>query len=557
MKCNMGKIKNSRTQQWHGTCIAILLGMSLVGCSLRDSTLTATPGIGPGPTSQPIELTATTSAIQTQAVSATQTVVSNQSPVEKQQATQTAEGVLQATQTAVVSPQTTQTATVDENIPATVTNPELTSPIPAASIPLETIFGVEVDRIDPAVNLPLAKSAGARWIRRVAVPWKLVEPEEGRRDWNAIAGLESEFKVAVEQGFKLIIVARESPPFAQSIARSSCSPIKKEKLGAFTVFMHDLVVRYSQPPFNVRYWEIWNEPDIDPRLVDPDSLFGCWGDENDSFYGGGYYADMLRLIYPAMKQASPEAQVMVGGLLLDCDPRNPPAGKDCKPSLFLEGILRNGGGDYFDGVAFHAYDYYENPVRGDYHHPGWRASAATTGPVVGVKAQFLRETLFRYGHAKKFLMNTEMSLVCGRTGSEPQCLKAEFTDTKAAYVVQSYITSLIQGLRAAIWYTLSGWRGSGLLDEKLQPNMAYATYRFAAQQLQGITEIYELKTASGLRGYELRKRDARLWVIWSVDGAQHDLSLDSSPQAYFDYSGKQYTGGMTVLIGPMPIYLIW
>lgn len=34
-----------------------------------------------------------------------------------------------------------------------------------------------------------------------------------------------------------------------------------EKLGAFGDFMYATVQKYSQPPYNVKYWEMWNEPD--------------------------------------------------------------------------------------------------------------------------------------------------------------------------------------------------------------------------------------------------------------------------------------------------------
>jgi len=49
--------------------------------------------------------------------------------------------------------------------------------------------------------------------------------------------------------------------------------------------MSELVTRYSKPPFNIKYWEIGNEPDIDPSLIAPTEPFGCWGDQNDEFYG--------------------------------------------------------------------------------------------------------------------------------------------------------------------------------------------------------------------------------------------------------------------------------
>jgi hypothetical protein len=39
-------------------------------------------------------------------------------------------------------------------------------------------------------------------------------------------------------------------------------------------------------------------------------------------FGGEYYGNMLKIVYPAIKSADPQAQVLVGGLLLDCDPVN-------------------------------------------------------------------------------------------------------------------------------------------------------------------------------------------------------------------------------------------
>ncbi len=91
------------------------------------------------------------------------------------------------------------------------------------------------------------------------------------------------------------------------------------------------------------------------------SVFGCWGNPNDPYYGGGYYAELLKRAYPAAKAANPQAIVMNGGLLLDCDPRYPPPGKDCLPAQFLEGMLRNQGAAYFDILAFHGYPYYGTP----------------------------------------------------------------------------------------------------------------------------------------------------------------------------------------------------
>ena len=51
----------------------------------------------------------------------------------------------------------------------------------------------------------------------------------------------------------------------------------------------------------MHHWELGNEPDVDPDLVPPDSIFGCWGEISDrEYYGGKEYGNMLKLVYPAI-----------------------------------------------------------------------------------------------------------------------------------------------------------------------------------------------------------------------------------------------------------------
>src|SRR5450759_920104 len=103
---------------------------------------------------------------------------------------------------------------------------------------------------------------------------------------------------------------------------------------------------------------------------------------------------MLKTAYPAIKAASPSAQVLFGGLLMDCKPEI--CSDDVKNrSHFLEGALVNGAGDFFDGVSFHAYDYYQG-VLGQYSNSNWGAAWNTTGPVLLVKAAYLRQLLDQY-----------------------------------------------------------------------------------------------------------------------------------------------------------------
>jgi hypothetical protein len=159
------------------------------------------------------------------------------------------------------------------------------------------------------------------WMRPDPILWSSIEPRKGNETGEALLGLKGS-KTSRQTGVEAVVIVAGTPGWAGKVKGSKCGPIKAEELDSFAKFMSDLVSRYSAPPYAVRYWELWNEPDVDPS----DSYigtWGCWGDQDDPYFGGGYYAEMLKVVYPAVKAADPQAQLLVGGLLLGCDPRNP------------------------------------------------------------------------------------------------------------------------------------------------------------------------------------------------------------------------------------------
>jgi hypothetical protein len=287
-------------------------------------------------------------------------------------------------------------------------------PIATNHFPARTVFAMEVVPGVPTAYLDEFKATLPSWIRQNSLLWSAVEPTKGERDWAAVANLEQAIIETSSSNIGTILIIRSTPMWAQKISGAYCGPILEEELASFGQFLYDAVARYSQPPYNVKYWELWNEPEAPYSASSPNSSYGCWGDPDDTFYGGGYYAHMLQAVYPQIKAADPEAQVLIGGLLLDCDPRpgsNYCAawGHDERPPKFLEGILLNNGQNYFDGVSFHAYDYYyyPTPELGRYSNVLWGSSWDTTGPVALAKVDYLNELLAQYNVSGKFLMNTD------------------------------------------------------------------------------------------------------------------------------------------------------
>jgi hypothetical protein len=311
------------------------------------------------------------------------------------------------------------------------------------------------------------------------------------------------------------------------------------------------VQRYSKAPYNVHYWELGNEPDIDPGLVPPDSGFGCWGDQSDYYYGGGYYADMLKVVYPAIKSIDPQAKVLIGGLLLDCDPGDPDC-KDPKTARFLEGILLNGGGGYFDIVSFHGYPYFSNHLIVDENFDSWDQ----LGGVVLGKAKFLRDVMDRY-NVDKPLLHTEGSLLCPEWNLQ-DCNPPDeiYEDIKADYIVWLFTRAMANDFEGSIWFPLDGvgWRNAGLIGNVNDPNPAYYALKFMTEELRDAEYIGQGVDGS-LRVYAFQVTGKTVWVVWSVDAVAHQLTLPIGYTQVYDKFGNTVPVEGDVLDVKSPVYI--
>jgi hypothetical protein len=420
-------------------------------------------------------------------------------------------------------------------------------------------FGTESHRMDFQTHGELFEESGVQLIRHNALIWQKVEPEEGDRQWDAVGELEGMLAGASANGLSTILIVRGTPSWAQKVPGSGCGPITPEKMESFASFMMDAVNRYGGPPYNVKYWELGNEPDVDPSLVRPNSVFGCWGDNNDPYYGGGYYAEMLKVVYPAIKAADPEAKVLIGGLLLDCDPTNPPEGQICLPGNFLEGILNNGGGDYFDIVSFHGYIPYTGPAFGggglyyDQHLPKWEHRG---GGVAG-KIDYIQELLAKY-NLDKPIIHTEGSLICPEWNSS-QCNPPvdAFYEAQADYVVRLYVQNWADDLFGTIWYQFEGpgWRFGGLLDEDQNPRPSFEALSFLTVELSEAGYSGEVTQYESLVGHKFLKPDKQIWVVWSPDEVETQIQLPENLLVVFNKYGEDITPPGKDITVSCPIYL--
>jgi hypothetical protein len=425
--------------------------------------------------------------------------------------------------------------------------------------PAPSAFGLETWSYQPNTTGTILFNQGAfHWIRRNGLLWSDVEASQGTYNWGAdrVVSLEKDMLNAAGMAKQMILIVRSTPTWAQQVPGKACGPIQQEAIDDFADFMADVVQRYSLPPYNVLYYEIGNEIEAPTAGIPGDEIYGCWGDPNDPYFGGRYYADVLKQIYPKMKSVNPNVQVLLGGLLMDCDPVNPPAGKDCTISKYLEGILVNGGRDYFDAVSFHSYDYYEGGI-GRYSNGNWYSAWNTTGPTVTAKIGYIRNLLSQYSASDKPIYLTEVALLC-QDAYRSDCGSANFQRTKAHYIAQAYAVAIEQKVQAAIWYhQYDMWNHTGLMDVDDDPVYeAFYAGKFASKQVGAVRGAQNRSDASFFI-YDLDSTNGPLWLVWSKDGRTRDLTLNSTPAAAFDVFGNPVQVSARMEIGTAPIYIRW
>lgn len=408
-----------------------------------------------------------------------------------------------------------------------------------------SVFGLEMFRVEEARGLDLVVATNTQWTRRNGLPWRLVEPEEGKGyRWDApfVVALERELLNASRHNLNLILTIRSSPRWATAPYTADCAPINPAKVEAYTRFLAAAVARYSKPPFNVRYWEIGNEPDY---VSAQDSPFGCWGIPGDAYYGGEAYGRVLRAAAAAIKRANPEVKVLNGGLMLvrPYDPARP----DDTVGRFFEGMLRAGAGDAIDIVSFHAYIYYDPRQPGLSPRSDWRVD-------------YLRGLMRQYGVPEKPLIRTESAMLC-------PVITAACRWAQADFMARLYARSMRDGLLGNLWfiYDSDGFHSAALVDpgDGFLPRPAYFAYRQTATVLGGsgyIGPIVGLPPAA--EGYRFAKDEATIYVFWADEPAEVALPVSAAQRAEcYDRDGGRFAcarrdGRLTLPASSSPTFVV-
>jgi hypothetical protein len=173
-------------------------------------------------------------------------------------------------------------------------------------------------------SISLMQEAGVGWVR-LDFLWGDIEPEQGNFDF---AKYDRIVQLLKKKGIQILGILHYSTDWASACGSWNCPP-KDNKF--FIKYAGLVIQRYKD---QVKYWELWNEPDSPTYWKEQDSLKS--------------YCVLLKEFYIAAKQIDPECKVLNGGL--------------ANGASSINHLYDNGAKDYFDILNIH---FFQNPL-----HPG-------------------------------------------------------------------------------------------------------------------------------------------------------------------------------------------
>ncbi len=219
----------------------------------------------------------------------------------------------------------------------------------------------------------MVREMGAPWAVEY-FPWAYVEERPGRQDW---AHSDLVMDHAARQGVKVIARLGFVPEWARP-KETTPLYLDEEHFADFGRYAAAFVARYAD---TIDHVVIWNEPNLalEWGFQPPDPV---------------KYTEMLRVVYPMIKAANPNVQVLAGALA----PTNAPAGStDAVNDLdFLRAMYAAGAAPYFDMLAIHAYGWHSDPD-----------DPADPAAINFRRAELMRTIMVENGDAAKQAMITE------------------------------------------------------------------------------------------------------------------------------------------------------
>ncbi|PDW04389.1 cellulase family glycosylhydrolase [Candidatus Viridilinea mediisalina] len=415
-------------------------------------------------------------------------------------------------------------------VPAQETAAQHTIFLPLVQAPAAVpLFGIETNlgRLSQSAVRARAAELGATWVRINGVLWHHVQPEaHGPYEWDVLARLDRDLAAAHAMGMIPTVIIRGAPSWAAVNPESFCSAVREDRFAEYAAFLEALAARYRD---RVVYWELGNEPDVDPRLIAGDSPYGCWGNIDDPYYGGEHYGRMLQIAAPALRRGNPNAKIIFGGLLLNSPhTTNPERGR---PELFLEGALQAGAARSFDVLGFHGYSLWSPDGHIDHDLSTGTPWDALGGRTLG-KISFLQEIMRRHNLRQPLWLNEGGLVMNCSVDTNPNCSLDNFLPTQAEHLVRVIARTAGSNVGMYAWYTLHGpgWRDGALLDGTQTPRPSFIAYKHMIATTSPYHRVVPMNYGSEIESYRFDQGPTVVDVLWR---REHGTSQVRGPEASF------------------------
>jgi hypothetical protein len=343
--------------------------------------------------------------------------------------------------------------------------------------------------------LTALKDSGAGWTR-IVINWSEIEPNEPLIPDSPVftntQWYDDRLSMISQAGVKIIGVINGAPAWANGPEANLCPAITTDHVQEYQQFLNFVVRRYSQPPYNIHTWEIFNEADntTEGRAVS----HTCLG-----FYSD-IYAQVLSTSYQTIKVIDANATVLMSGIAYENWTEYPNGVFD---RYFPDDVITQTVENNFDALNIHYFP--------DYHLEWERWNPPANPPTCSRPPEDPGTPYDGSGIdviAKKNFFTNRMSTCFGV--NKPIWLTelsehGVITDTgslrnQAYYVLKGYSRGLAAGIKNITWFALgvpNDTYHQALLFPDLSPKPAYYAFKTLVSQLNTLTYDHTISFSGG------------------------------------------------------------